>query len=391
MRESRRRTGSVLGRLIQDRSDQGFEAASPLLCASSETRLRFRRQVANRNAGHRRTLPSVRELNLYLDHAIICTSPSRRYQSISAWPALDVGGSNRHGRHEDGLTGCETAGERGRSTMQLETGTVGGGDASGDGGGGARGGRAGERLRGHHRRGHQRRRPRGGRLGDRRDRRPADDVPQDRRDRRRRPLPVARAARGGLLGLGARLRPGRLDAGDRRAGAGPAADGGRCGDAPGSRRGLSGRALVVADRGAGGGGVPRHRPRGQRHQRGPAHPRRVPLQREGLPALPPGRRRVHARAPRRARPRLERRRVGRARPHGAARGGDEHVDVALRPRPRAAHVRRLERPRRHRRGAAGAPRARGGSSATWSSPSGSGPTRWARSTTRRPPTSGTPR
>ncbi len=274
---------------------------------------------------------------------------------------------------------------------ETNTGAAGGGNGPGRGGG-AGGGRAGGEPRGHHRRGS-----------------PAAPGPEagvwviaetgdlpttfrkNRGDRRRRPLPAAGAARGELLGLGAGLRARRLDAGDGGAGGRPAPDDGRRRHAAGGRRGLSRRVLALADRAAGGGRVPGHRPRGQRHQRGAAHPRRVPLQREGLPALPPGRRRVHARAPRRARLRLERRRVGRARAHGAARGRDEHVDVALRPRARAAHVRRLERPHRHRRGAAGAAAARGGSSATWSSPSGSGPTRWGRSTTRRPPTSATRR
>ena len=70
--------------------------------------------------------------------------------------------------------------------------------------------------------------------------------------------------------------------------------------------------------------------------------------------------RVHARPSERGGVRLERRRVGRARADGAARGRDEHVDVALRARARAGHVRRLERAHRDRRGAAGAAATAGG-------------------------------
>ena len=53
-----------------------------------------------------------------------------------------------------------------------------------------------DRQRRHRRRGHQRQGPEGGRLGHRRDHRPADQIRQNRRHRRPRPLPASRPAEG---------------------------------------------------------------------------------------------------------------------------------------------------------------------------------------------------
>ena len=57
VRESRCRWG-LLSSLIQDGADQGFQAAPALFGVPPEPLLRFRRQVANRDAGQRAVLSS---------------------------------------------------------------------------------------------------------------------------------------------------------------------------------------------------------------------------------------------------------------------------------------------------------------------------------------------
>ena len=65
--------------------------------------------------------------------------------------------------------------------------------------------------------GHQLERTRSGRLGDRGDDRPPDEIRQDGRDRRQRPLPHPRSSEGHLQRLGARLRARRFAQGADRA------------------------------------------------------------------------------------------------------------------------------------------------------------------------------
>ena len=195
--------------------------------------------------------------------------------------------------------------------------------------------------------------PEGGRLGDRRDRRPRDRVPQDRRHRRRRAVRAAGAAGRYLRRVGPRLRASRLRAGRRAARPGARPDRGGGGDAPGSGAGLPLHLLAVAHQPARRARVPGHGARGQRHQPADGQPGRVDQQPEGLPALPPGGQQAHPRDPRPRRLRLGPLRLGGPRAARAARLADEQLHHALRYRRRPRHAGRLDRPHRRRRGAAG--------------------------------------
>ena len=209
--------------------------------------------------------------------------------------------------------------------------------------------------RGHQRRGHERERPRGRRVGHRRNDVAADQVRQDRGYRRRGPVPHSGAAGRDVRRVGARLRPRRFRQGQRHAGrrGGPGSD--RRPDAGRCRQGVPRQLLVLADRAAPAARVPRHRRGRQRHRGQPAAPGAVGRHPEaGLHALPPARQPDHPRDRQHRAVRLQPRGMEPPRADGTARLADDERHEPLRPGAGPADVRRMDRPHRHRRGAAGA-------------------------------------
>ena len=233
-----------------------------------------------------------------------------------------VGGIHDRQILSTGRNGC--AGDRGGDDVERRP-----------GGAAARGRRDRGRRR-HRRRGLRTERTRSGRLGDRRDDRPSDEVRQDRRHRRSRPVSRARSAEGELLGVGPRIWPGRFGEGHGRAGQGGQPDGDRRAGREGRGPVLPGGLLVLADarartrRSSPATGADR-----QRHQPEHARPGRLDPEREvgRLPRLPSAGQQGDARDPARAR-RVpdDRRRVGTPCPVGAGRRADGWRAEPVRPR-----------------------------------------------------------
>ena len=150
-------------------------------------------------------------------------------------------------------------------------------------------------------------------LGHCGDQRPADEVREDRGHRRSRPVPDPGPAGGEVQRVGARLRSRRLAEGAGVAGHEPEPQRRHRPERPRRGRVLPRRLLVLADEGAAGQRLPRHRTIGQRHRAGHAQPARVaaPDEERHLPRVPPAREQGDARDSRRARqPSRRRRRRG---------------------------------------------------------------------------------
>ena len=227
------------------------------------------------------------------------------------------------------------------------------------------------RQRRHRRRGARRQGPRGRRLGDRRDHRPADPLHPQRRHRRPGPLRHPRPADRELRGVGARLWPRRFAEDARQARPEPRSDGGGGAERGGRRALLSGDLLVRDDEDSAGQGLRRLDRHPQEH-----HPRKLDPADEQhrlrrLSSARPGGDPHHPGAVRQVRQR--RRRLDS--PHPVRPGRRDDDQPHRRPvRRRALQVsRRLDRPRRQGRAAEEqAARVRPASSATSSSPPGTG-------------------
>ena len=199
-------------------------------------------------------------------------------------------------------------------------------------------------------------------LGHCRDQRSADQVREDRGHRRSRPVSDPGPAGGEVQRVGAGLRSRRLAEGAGVAGHEPEPQCRHRTERPRGGGVLPRRLLVLADEGAAGQRLPRHRAVGQRHCAEHAQPGRVaaPDEERHLPRVPPAREQGDARNSCRARHLL----VDDAGVGAAARlgsGGLEHdpVDEPDRPRALSLGPRRLDRSHQGRRASAGSAAAAG--------------------------------
>ena len=218
-------------------------------------------------------------------------------------------------------------------------------------------------------------------MGDRGDHRSADPLRQDGGHGRPGPLRRARPSQGQVQGVGARLRPHQLAEGRRRAGQAARSQGGGGAERGGGGAVLSGDLLVLD---AEDPGRQRVRQEGQRYSR-QDHPGRVAQrdQEPGLRRLSPARPALHPHDPGGVR----RVQVGRGRlapPHHVGPGRPADDQSARRvSRRRAVSSISATGPIASPRASCRTPSRRGrkGSSATWSSPPGTGATRSSISTT----------